>query len=79
MKRWPLLAAVTAALFATGCVPPPGTTNQPPPAPAGVRAMTGGGSGEVVVTWDPLPATVGVAHFRVTRTDCRGSSGSSVS
>ena len=25
----------------------------------------GGGSGEVVVTWDPLPAAVGVAHFRV--------------
>ena len=65
MKRWPLIAAVAAALFATGCVPPGGSTNGPPPAPAGVKAGPGGGSGEVVVTWDPLPAAVGVAHFRV--------------
>ena len=38
----------------------------PPPAQVqGVTAGPGGGSGEVTVTWDPLPATESVAFYRV--------------
>ena len=37
----------------------------PPPAPSGLTAQPGGGSGEVVVTWDPLPPSAGVASYRV--------------
>ena len=37
----------------------------PPPRVKGVTAGPGGGSGEVVVTWDPLPASVQVAFYRV--------------
>jgi hypothetical protein len=35
-----------------------------PPAPTGVVAATGGGSGEVFVAWDPVP---GVGRYRVHR------------
>ena len=38
---------------------------QPPPAVTGLTAQAGGGSGEVLVTWDPLPATADVAFYRV--------------
>lgn len=31
----------------------------------GVATQPGGGSGEVVVTWDPLPAAAAVAFYRV--------------
>jgi hypothetical protein len=31
----------------------------------GVEAQPGGGSGEVVVVWDPLPAAADVALYRV--------------
>ena len=37
----------------------------PPNAVTGVTATTGGGSGEVQVTWDPLPAGARVAFYRV--------------
>ena len=37
----------------------------PPPQVTGVTANAGGGSGEVVVTWDPLPAGSSVAFYRV--------------
>jgi len=37
----------------------------PPPKVTGVTAQAGGGSGEVVVTWDPLPASANVAFYRV--------------
>ena len=37
----------------------------PPPRVTGVSAGPGGGSGEVVVTWDPLPASAQVAFYRV--------------
>lgn len=37
----------------------------PPPAPTGLGATYGGGSGEVMVTWDPLPASAKVAFYRV--------------
>lgn len=40
------------------CAAPPGPVN-------GLTAMTGGGSGEVQVTWDPLPASERVAFYRV--------------
>ena len=33
----------------------------PPPIVTGVLAQPGGGSGEVMVTWDPLPASAHVA------------------
>jgi hypothetical protein len=37
----------------------------PPPQVTGVTAGAGGGSGEVVVTWDPLPPSANVAFYRV--------------
>jgi hypothetical protein len=37
----------------------------PPPRVTGVTAGPGGGSGEVAVTWDPLPATANIAFYRV--------------
>lgn len=37
----------------------------PPPAVTGVTAVTGGGSGEVIVTWDPLPPSASVTFYRV--------------
>jgi hypothetical protein len=37
----------------------------PPPKVTGLTAQPGGGSGEVVVTWDPLPASAHVAFYRV--------------
>lgn len=37
----------------------------PPPAPTGLDAGPGGGSDEVLVVWDPLPASAQVAHYRV--------------
>jgi hypothetical protein len=40
-------------------------TNGPPPAPSGLTAGPGGGSGEVVVTWDPLPAMDDVVAYHV--------------
>lgn len=39
----------------------------PPSAPTGVSATGGGGSGEVQVTWDPLPPSANVAFYRVYR------------
>lgn len=38
----------------------------PPPRVTGLVAVTGAGSGEVVIAWDPSPAA-GVAHYRVHR------------
>jgi hypothetical protein len=65
MKRWTLLMTLAVALVGVGCVPPPGGTNGPPPAPSGLTAGPGGGSGEVVVTWDPLPAMDDVVAYHV--------------
>ena len=44
----------------------------PPPAPSGITASAGGGSGEVMVTWDPLPATAKIAFCRVYRVKSDG-------
>ena len=44
----------------------------PPPAPAGVGATGGGGSGEVQVTWNPLPPPTNVAFYRVYRSKGNG-------
>ena len=38
---------------------------QPPSQVANVTAGPGGGSGEVMVTWDPLPPAESVAFYRV--------------
>ncbi|MGQ0824513.1 MAG: hypothetical protein ACT4OX_05705 [Actinomycetota bacterium] len=35
------------------------------PAVTGLTAVPGGGSGEIVLTWNPLPASANVAHYRV--------------
>jgi hypothetical protein len=37
----------------------------PPPRVTGVTAGPGGGSGEVTVTWDPLPVPGQIAFYRV--------------
>lgn len=39
----------------------------PPPRVTGLLAATGGGSGEVIVAWDPVPPGTGVAVYRVYR------------
>ena len=39
----------------------------PPPRVTGVVAQTGGGSGEVLVAWTPLPPSARVAFYRVYR------------
>ena len=49
---------VVASLHKLRCCPPP-------PRVTGVTAGPGGGSGEITVTWDPLPATAQVAFYRV--------------
>jgi hypothetical protein len=64
LSKWTHGAPVVVALLLTACMPP-GGADTVPPAPAGIRAFTGGGSGEVIVTWDPIPAAVGVAYYRV--------------
>jgi hypothetical protein len=69
--KWTQGAAVVLVLLLTACVPP-GGTDAVPPAPGGIRAFTGGGSGEVVVTWDPVPAAIGVAHYRVYENRLKG-------
>jgi hypothetical protein len=37
----------------------------PPPKVTGLLAQPGGGSGEVMVTWDPLPMSADVVFYRV--------------
>lgn len=39
----------------------------PPPAPSALTASGGGGSGEVTVTWQPLPTPARIAFYRVYR------------
>ncbi len=46
-------------------VPPPPPDTSVPSRVANVRATPGGGSGEIVVTWDPLPASEAIAFYRV--------------
>ena len=65
MRRWAGLAVLTLGLLGAACTPPPGGGSAPPPAPTGLTAGPGGGSGEVVVTWDPLPAVFGVTSYHV--------------
>jgi hypothetical protein len=62
--KWARAASVALVVLLAACAPP-GGLDQAPPAPIGVRAFSGGGSGEVAVTWDPVPAVFGVAHYRV--------------
>jgi hypothetical protein len=57
------VAPIALVVLLTACVPP--GPDVVPPAPSGVKAFTGGGSGEVIVTWDPVSAAVGVAHYKV--------------
>lgn len=40
---------------------------KPPPAPSGLTANGGGGSGEVTVTWIPIATGAAVAFYRVYR------------
>ena len=65
MKRSTVLMILAVALMGAGCVPPPGGTNGPPPAPTGLKAGPAGGSGEVQVTWDPLPAVADIVSYNV--------------
>ena len=65
MKRWTVFMSLAVAVVGVGCLPPPSGTNGPPPAPTGLTAGAGGGSGEVVVTWDPLPAIGDVVAYHV--------------
>jgi hypothetical protein len=65
MKRWMVLMTLAVALVGVGCVPPPGGPNGPPPAPTGLKAGPAGGSGEVQVTWDPLPAVADIVSYNV--------------
>lgn len=44
----------------------------PPPRVSGVAVSAGGGSMETLVTWDPLPASAQVAHYRVYRSKGNG-------
>lgn len=44
----------------------------PPPAPTGLTAAPGGGSMEVLLTWDPPAATQGVRFHRVYRQRSEG-------
>ena len=37
----------------------------PPPSVTGLNAQPGGGSGEITLSWDPLPAGASVAFYRV--------------
>jgi len=64
MKRWAIVAVLSLGVVGAGCVPPTGTSGAPP-APSGITAGPGGGSGEVILTWDPLPSVVGVASYHV--------------
>ena len=66
MKRWTVVGTLALALLLAACVPPASSSpTGAPPAPTGVRAFSGGGSGEVEVDWYKLPTSVGVAFYRV--------------
>jgi hypothetical protein len=54
----PFLADLSDRFKKARCCPPP-------PAVQNVTATPGGGSGEIVVTWDPLPPAANVAFYRV--------------
>ena len=60
-------SASTTAPTATTVASTP-TTAAPVPTPppvTGLTASTGGGSGETVITWPPLPASAGVASYQL--------------
>ena len=59
------LDRIAKALGLRRCCPPP-------PAVRGLNAAPGGGSGEVIVTWPPLPAPAGVRFYRVYRRKAAG-------
>lgn len=59
------LDPIARALGLRQCCPPP-------PQVKGMAAAPGGGSGEVVVTWTPLPASAGVRFYRVHRRKATG-------
>ena len=52
------MASLKDRLFGVRCCPPPAPV-------VNLTAGPGGGSGEVVVTWDPLPPAEQVAFYRV--------------
>ena len=57
--RVPSIAERLHGLWARArCCPPPARVT-------GVTATTGGGSGEIIITWDPLPTAGDVAFYRV--------------
>jgi hypothetical protein len=43
-----------------------------PPQVTGLTAQTGGGSGEVLINWPPLPASAGVASYRLYKRQSNG-------
>jgi hypothetical protein len=61
-----LVGMFSLLVLGTACAPPTGDGwTLPPPAPTGMHAATGGGSGEVEVWWDSLPASSNVAFYNV--------------
>ncbi len=52
-------------LVACGSRDSNGGDSNPPSAVTGLTAFAGGGSGEVELEWDPLPAAEGVVFYRV--------------
>jgi hypothetical protein len=71
----------TTATIATTVPPSPATTAEPPvttvpasvpPIVTGLTVTTGAGSGEVDVTWPPLPASADVASYRLTKRKADG-------
>jgi len=63
----------TAPTVTTGVPATTGTTAPAaPPQVTGLKAATGGGSGEVVVTWPPLPASSDVASYKLYKRRANG-------
>jgi hypothetical protein len=66
MRKLLSMEALMLTVFVAACTPPPASsTTGGPPAPTGVHAVTGGGSGEVEVSWNALASVIGVAFYRV--------------
>lgn len=58
-------ATTAPATTAPVTTAPATTAPAVPPPVTGLTAVTGGGSGEVLVTWPPLPASEGVTSYRL--------------
>ena len=81
-SRLAVAALLPALVLLAGCpdddgdAPPAATTTSAlavPPQVTGVIASTGGGSGETVITWPPLPASAGVGVYKVYKRKADGS------